>query len=103
MIIPSTSSLVTSLTDAVPTIRPFFITVDPVGEVEDVVDVVADEEDADALGLELLDQLADLGGLGRPERGGRLVHDQDARVEMDRARDRDRLALAARERLSPDP
>ena len=31
-----------------------------VGEVEHVVDVVADEEDADALGLELLDELADL-------------------------------------------
>ena len=35
---------------------------------------------------------------GRPERGGRLVHDQDAGVEMDRAGDGDRLALAAGER-----
>ena len=35
----------------------------------------------------------------RAERRGRLVHDEDARVEMDRARDRDRLALAARERV----
>ena len=38
---------------------------DPVGQVEDVVDVVADEEDADALALELPDQVADLGRLGR--------------------------------------
>jgi hypothetical protein len=29
------------------------------------------------------------------ERRGRLVEDQDARTEVDRARDRDRLALAA--------
>ena len=34
-----------------------------------------------------------------PERRGRLVHDQDAGVEVDGARDGDRLALAAGERL----
>src|ERR671911_54755 len=49
-----------------------------VGEVEHVVDVVADQEDADAFRLELLHQFADLGGLLRPESGGRLVHDQNA-------------------------
>ena len=48
--------------------------------------------------LSCLIEFADLRGLGRPERRRRLVHDQDARVEMDRAGDRDRLALAARER-----
>ena len=31
------------------------------------------------------------------ERAGRLVEDQDARVAQDRARDRDPLALAARQ------
>src|SRR5260370_21228960 len=66
---------------------------DAIGEIEDVVNVVADEEDADPLGLQLLDELADLRGLLRAERRGRLVHDEDARVEMDRARDRHRLAL----------
>ena len=96
---PSTSSLVTSSVRAVPTTWPFFITADPVGEIEHVVDVVADQEDADAFGLELLDQLADLRGFLRPERRRRLVHDQDAGVEMDRARDRHRLALAAGQRL----
>ena len=45
------------------------------------------------------DQVADLGGLGRSERRGGLVHDQDPRVEVDRPRDGDRLALAARQRL----
>ena len=74
---------------------------DPVRQVEHVVDVVADQEDADALGLELADQVADLGRLGRAERSGRLVHDQDPGVEVDGPRDGHRLALAAGERLRP--
>ena len=60
------------------------------------MDVVADQEDADAILLELLDELAHLRRLLRPERCGRLVHDQDARIEVDGPRDRHRLALAAR-------
>ena len=68
---------------------------DPVGQVEDVVDVVADQEDADALVLELPDEVADLRGLGRSERRGRFVHDQDPGVEVDRAGDGHGLALAA--------
>ena len=71
---------------------------DAVGQIEDVVNVVADQEDADAFLLELLDEVAHLGGLGGTERGGRLVHDQDAGVEVDRAGDGHRLALAAGER-----
>src|SRR5688572_2251034 len=59
---------------------------------------MADEEDADALVLQLLDQVAHLGRLGRAERGGRLVHDQDAGVEVDGPPDRHGLALATRER-----
>jgi hypothetical protein len=43
---------------------------DPIGQVEHVVDVVTDEEDADALGLQLSDELANLSRLGRPESGG---------------------------------
>ena len=72
---------------------------DAVGEIEDVVDVVADKEDADAFGFGLPDELANLRRLGRPKRRGRLVRDKDAGVEMDRARDGDRLPLAAA--LSP--
>ena len=34
----------------------------------------------------------------RVDRGGRVVEDQDPRVDDERARDRDPLALAARER-----
>ena len=48
--------------------------------------------------LELQDQLADLLRFLGAEGRGRLVHDQHAGVEVDGARDRDRLALAARER-----
>ena len=47
---------------------------------------------------ELADQRADLARLLRAERRRGLVHDQHAGVEVDRPRDRDRLALAARER-----
>ena len=96
---PRTSSAVTSvLVDRVH--DPAVVhDADPVGQVEDVVDVVADEEDADALGLELPDEVAHLGGLGRAERGRGLVHDQDPGVEVDRAGDGDGLALAAGQRL----
>ena len=49
-----------------------------VGEVEHVVDVLTDEEDAEALGLELLDELANLRGLGRPQRRRRLMRPTEA-------------------------
>ncbi len=71
---------------------------DAIGEIGHVVDVMADQEDADALGLELHDQVANLLGLGRPERGRRLIHDEDLGVEVHGPGDRHRLALAARQR-----
>src|SRR3546814_7096909 len=71
----------------------------PVREVEDVMQVVADEEDADTLLLQMVNQLGNHGGLLRPERRGRLVHDEDFGVEQDGAGDGDRLALTAREVL----
>ena len=49
--------------------------------------------------LELAHEVAHLRGLGRPEGRGRLVHDQDLGVEVDRAGDGDGLALAAGQRL----
>ena len=99
MIIASTSSLVTSSLLTVPTSSPVQHHADPIGEVEHVVDVVADEEDPDPLRLQLGDELVHLAGLGRTERGGRLVHDQDAGVEVDGPGDGHRLALPARQRL----
>ncbi len=71
---------------------------DAVGQVEDVVDVVADEEDPDALALQLTDEVAHLRGLRRTQRRRRLVHDEDAGVEVDGPGDGDRLALPSRER-----
>jgi hypothetical protein len=59
---------------------------------------MADEEDAKTLSLELLDELADLGCLGRPQGRCRLVHDEHLGVKMDRARNRDGLALELVER-----
>src|SRR5256885_5315520 len=61
------------------------------------MNVVAHEEDADALAFQLTDQGVHLRSLGRPKGGSRLVHDQRARVEVDRPGDRDRLALTSRE------
>ena len=72
---------------------------DAVRQVEDVVDVVADEEDADALALQLKDEVADLRRLRRAEGRRRLVHDEDLGVEVDGAGDGHRLTLAAGERL----
>ena len=97
MIIARTSSLVTSFLLTVPTSSPGEHHADPVGEVEHVVDVVADEEDPDALRLQLGDELVHLPGLGRTEGCGGLVHDQDAGVEVDGAGDGHRLALPARQ------
>src|SRR4051812_30859155 len=70
----------------------------PIAHVEHVAHLVADQEDADALALEPGDDLLDHPGLAGAERGGRLVHDQDLGLEVQRARDRDGLALAARQR-----
>ena len=50
---PRTSSVVTSSLSTVPDELALEHDADAVGQVEDVVDVVADEEDADALVLEL--------------------------------------------------
>ena len=53
-----------------------FMTAHPVGEIEDVVDVVADQENA--FGLELLEQFVNLGGFLEAQRRRRLIPDKDA-------------------------
>ena len=52
---------------------------------------MADEEDSDALPLQVADKLEQLLNLVRGERRRRLVHDQDADVERNRLGDFDRL------------
>ena len=70
---------------------------DLVGDLEDLLQPVADEEDGDALVAEVADELEELGDLVRRERRGRLVHDQDADVERDRLGDLDRLLRGERQ------
>ena len=50
---------------------------DPVGDLEDVVQVVRDEHDAEALLAQALDEVEHLAGLRDAERRGRLVEDDE--------------------------
>jgi hypothetical protein len=59
------------------------------------VEVVRDEDDADALLAEATHELQHLLGLRDAERRRRLVEDDELPVPHHRARDGDRLALAA--------
>ena len=72
-----------------------------VGDGLDLVELVRDEDD----GLPLLGHRAqgfeESFGLLRSEHGGRLVHDQNARLAVERLQDLDALLLADRE--LPDP
>ena len=96
---PRTSSGVTSVLLTVSTIRPWYMTLIRSDRSNTSWMSWLIEEDADALVLELADEVADLGGLGRAEGRGRLVHDQDPGVEVDGPGDGHRLALAARQGL----
>ncbi len=70
----------------------------PVGDVADDVQVVRDEDVGEAeLLLQVLQQVQDLRLHGHVERGDRLVADDQLRVDRERARDADPLALPARE------
>ena len=73
--------------------------VDPVGELEDVRHVVADQDDGQAALADALDQVEHLTGLLDAERGRRLVHDHEPSRPRRRPRDGDALALAAGEGL----
>src|SRR6478752_7569477 len=63
--------------------------------------VVRHDQERDAVAIQLLDDLHDLGTGLRVEVAGRLVREQEARLHDDRAADRDALALAARELIGP--
>ena len=72
---------------------------DAVGDLEDVVDVVGDEEHGVAGVAHLLDEAQHAMGLLDAEIVGRLVEDDDLGGELHGARNGDRLALAARQRV----
>ena len=59
--------------------------------------VVGRDEQRPALIEQTAQQLAELGASLRVERRGRFVHQQDRRIDGQRARDRDPLSLAARQ------
>jgi hypothetical protein len=58
---------------------------------------VADEDDRDALALELAQDLEQVGGLLRRQHSRRLVEDQDVGVPIERLQDLDPLLLAHRD------
>mmetsp|Transcript_27482 Transcript_27482/g.50762 ORF Transcript_27482/g.50762 Transcript_27482/m.50762 type:complete len:370 (-) Transcript_27482:67-1176(-) len=68
-----------------------------VTQLHHIVDVVADQEDTDAFGLQLRDQFRHHLRLVRTQRRSGFIHDQDTCVEIDGARDGHRLALTARQ------
>ena len=72
-----------------------------VGDAVDLVELVADEQDRLAVALQELDQLEELlDFLGR-QRGRRLVHDDDLRVDRHGARDRDQMLVGDAEIAQP--
>ena len=70
---------------------------DAVGALLDLVQAVRDEDHRHAAGLELGDHLQEARRLRGGEARGRLVHDDDARVERQRLDDLDELALRERQ------
>ena len=72
---------------------------DAIGDLENLVELVADEDDGVAAGAKVAERVKKLLRLGRGQHRGRLVEDQDARVAR-RARGGSRPA-AARRRKGP--
>ena len=70
---------------------------DAVAHFEDLFEVVRDEDHRDALRLQLAHDREQMLGFGGRERGGRLVEDQNARIERERLADLDELLLRDRQ------
>ena len=64
---------------------------DPIGDLEDLVELVADEDDRVPVGRQTAQDREDLLGLLWGEDGGRLVEDEDARLAVERLEDLDPL------------
>ena len=76
----TTSCCVVARRSKTATLRPEAQARDPIRDLEDVVQVVGDDDDREALGSEPGDEVEHLAGLRDAERGGRLVEDDEARV-----------------------
>ncbi len=70
---------------------------DPVGDGEDLVEPVRDEDDAGALLDDRPDRREQAGGFRRRQCRGRLVEDEDAAAAAKRPADLDELALRQRQ------
>ena len=67
---------------------------DPVGDLQHLIELVRDEDDAEALRGHAAQRLQQAVRLLRREHGGWLVEDEDARAEIEQAQDLDALLLA---------
>ena len=90
-------SCVISLAASSPTFRPSRKADDAVGDLHDLVEAVRDVDDAHALRAQVLDDRRAAARSRRGQRAGRLVHDDDARVERQRLGDLDHLLLRDRQ------
>ena len=79
------------------TCRPSRKTVAPVAQLEDLVEPVAHEQDRDAASAQASDDREQPLDLVRGERRGRLVEDQDARLDRQRLGDLDQLLVGHRQ------
>ena len=70
-------------------------------DLANLVELVADEEDRDAARLEITDNAQQVANLASGQRGGRFVHDDEARIAQDRLRDRDELAVRGAQPRDP--
>ena len=70
---------------------------DPIGALPDLVQPVRDVDDADPQGTQLADDRQETVGLREREARGRLVHDDEPRLERQGLGDLDHLALGDRE------
>jgi hypothetical protein len=66
---------------------------DPVGDLEDLFHPVRNVDDADAVGLEVLDHVEQHHLLGIGQRGGRFIEDHGLGVDRQRAGDLDHLLV----------
>ena len=68
-----------------------------VADLHHLLEPMGDEDDAQALGLQIANDAEELLDLARGERRGRLVHDDQARLHRQRAGDLDHLLLGDRQ------
>src|SRR5687767_2159542 len=69
---------------------------DAIGEPEDLIEAMRDQDDGEVLGVKILDQQLDVRSLPYAEGGGRLVEQRRTRRPIRGTRERNALPLPAR-------